>query len=267
MQMFVKKMKSKESLTIYYFSATGNSMKLSLDLASYFPDSKLINIATAKVVEHPTSLKVGFIFPVYMGGLPKIVDHFLKNFPFEKDIYYFSIGTYYTYKGCAIPIVNKIMLDKGVSLNYGNYLPTVGNCLMEYEVTERKRTAILKRVEGITLNLVSDIKNNLETTPSRYCRLLEKFHKWLFNIFFAKAYKKFALEDNCINCGICRKICPTNNITLEDNKLKWGTSCEACHACVHWCPQNAINLGKSKGRLPYQNPAITRAMLLRSNII
>lgn len=260
-------MEIKEKLVIYYFSATGNSLKLSLDIASHFPGSELINIATTKGADHPQSSKVGFIFPVYMGGLPKIVYQFLRCFPFKEDVYYFSIGTYYTYKGCAIPIVNKIMTDKGVSLNYGNYLPSVGNCLMEYEVTERKRIPILKKVDEITLDLISDIENNSKKTSSKYYRLSEKFHKWLFNVFFLKAYNKFSLEDSCTNCGICEKICPVNNITLENRKPQWGANCEACHACVHWCPQNAINLGKSKGRLQYQNPAINRKMLFKTTPI
>lgn len=257
-------MNRNKKVAIYYFSATGNSLQLSIDLASHFEESELFRIQTGKRIEYTDSKIVGFIFPVYMGRLPNIVDKFLKSFPFEKDVYYFSIGTYYKYKGCAISIVDKILKDKGVVLNYGNYLTSVGNCLMEYEVSDIKRIPVLKRAEEITAVIIDDIKNNRERKSHTYCQASDKLHKKLYNIFFANAHTKFTLEDKCIGCGICEKICPANNITLHEGKPQWGSNCEACHACVHWCPKNAINLGKSKGRLQYRNPAIKRADILNS---
>lgn len=49
----------------------------------------------------------------------------------------------------------------------------------------------------------------------------------------------------------------------ENGVPRWGTGCEACHACVHWCPRNVIQIGKSKGRLQYHHPAVKRTMLYR----
>lgn len=101
---------------------------------------------------------VGFIFPVYMGGLPGIVRRFLESYPFRKGVYYFSIGTYYTYKGCAVSVVDKIMSGKGVRLDYGYNLPTVGNCLKEYEVSSVRRTKILERAELYTSRIIDDLE-------------------------------------------------------------------------------------------------------------
>lgn len=254
-------MSQTEKIALYYFSATGNSLKLSLDVAAEYEQSEIMKISKEKVQTHPTAEIVGFIFPVYMGGIPKIVYDFLQNFPFRSDIYYFSIGTYYTYKGCAMPIVSKILQRKGVKLSYGNYLPSVGNCLMEYNVSQKQRLPILKRAKEITSLIIEDIKQKREKHSSNYCRLSEKVHNGLFNLFFRYAYKKFALEVSCNGCGVCAKMCPVKNITISGNIPQWGASCDACHACVHWCPQNAINLGGSKGRLQYQNPQIKRKML------
>ena len=252
-----------ERITIYYFSATGNSLKISLDIASHFKESDVFKIDTTTPTTHPDSQVVGFIFPVYMGGLPKIVDKFLQHFPFRKDIYYFSVGTYYLYKGSALSVVNKRLKNKGVALNYAGYLPSIGNCLMEYEVSREKRMRILKHTDKVTERLVQDIKNKTEKRASRYCKLSDKMHRKLYSIFFDNAYKKFSLEERCIGCGICAKICPVNNISIEDKRPQWGMNCEACHACVHACPKNAINLGKSKGRLQYRNPHIKRELLLK----
>lgn len=256
-------MKIKENITIYYFSATGNSLKMALDIASHFEKPQVLRIETVIPDKHPESEMIGFIFPVYMGGLPKIVTKFLQHFPFKKDVYYFSIGTYYLYKGNALSVVDKLFANKGFSLAYACYLPTVGNCLMEYEVSQKKREQIYPQTDIATDKIINDIKDKTKKKPSKYCRLSDRVHQKLYAVFFDNAYKKFTLENHCIGCGICQKICPVNNISIQDKSPQWGMNCEACHACVHICPKNAINLGKSKGRLQYRNPHIKRELLLK----
>lgn len=245
-----------EKIVIYYFSATGNSLKAASVIASRYKKSELIKINRQHVTKHPDSTTVGFVFPVYMGGIPDLVYNFLDNFPYQKDRYYFSVATFYTYKGHTLSVANKILNDKGFRLNYGNYIPTVGNCLKEYEVKEHKRPSILKQANIITEKIADDIMNKTEKQLSKYCNVSKKLHKGMFNIFFKDTHKKFTLEDNCIGCGVCSKVCPVDNIRIKNNKPQWGAACESCHACVHWCPKNAINLGKSKGRLQYHNPDI-----------
>lgn len=249
-------METNETITIYYFTATGNSLTTASVIASRYKQSKLVKINRLNVAEHPYSAIVGFVFPVYMGGVPPIVYSFLNNFPFRKDVYYFCVATYYTYKGNTLSVVNKITKNKGVCLNYGNYVPTVGNCLKEYEVSAVKRPAILERADAITNKIADAIKVKTDKRLPKHCGLSEKLHKGLFNLFFNDTYKKFILENNCIGCGICSKVCPVDNIVINNKQPQWGVNCASCHACVHWCPKNAISLGKSKGRLQYHNPNI-----------
>ena len=162
-----------KEISIYYFSATGNSLKLSQDIAAAFGGAGLFRMTPSAGITASDSRIVGFIFPVYMGGLPGIVRRFLESYPFRKGVYYFSIGTYYTYKGCAVSVVDKIMSGKGVRLDYGYNLPTVGNCLKEYEVSSVRRTKILERAELYTSRIIDDLKKGKRKKPFPYCRLLE----------------------------------------------------------------------------------------------
>jgi len=53
-------------------------------------------------------------------------------------------------------------------------------------------------------------------------------------------------NDKCLNCGLCAKICPRDNIKIIDGKHSFGEDCVICLRCVYGCPQNAIEPGLGK---------------------
>ncbi|MCC8155352.1 MAG: EFR1 family ferrodoxin [Tannerellaceae bacterium] len=74
---------------------------------------------------------------------------------------------------------------------------------------------------------------------------------------YALGKNSFYATDACTSCGLCRKICPTNTIHMEKGKPAWNDTCIQCVACIHRCPERAIEYGKvslHKGR--YYHPAI-----------
>lgn len=250
-------------MTIYYFSATGNSLKAAIDIASAFEGATLIPIREKMPpIVSAGKTQVGFICPVYMGTLPEVVRKFLLSFPFRREDSYFMITTYYTYKGVALAVAEKIIRQQGGILNYSAAIATVGNCLMEYEVPASKREKRLKRATEQTGKIVEEIRKEIQTSPRRYSHALAKLHEKLFRYFFKEMATKFSLEPGCTGCGKCQRVCPAGNIVLVNKQPTWGDNCHACHACVHWCPQNAINIGKSKGRLQYHHPEIRYKQLL-----
>ena len=84
---------------------------------------------------------------------------------------------------------------------------------------------------------------------------LTKRHVYIFEalsvILVAGPWRKFILtakafyaEDSCIGCGKCAKLCPLNNIKIEDKKPVWGKKCTHCMACIANCPKESIEYGK-----------------------
>ena len=74
--------------------------------------------------------------------------------------------------------------------------------------------------------------------------------------------KSFHSDGRCDGCGICRKVCPVNNIEMIDNKPSWKHHCEQCFACLQWCPKEAIQLGKETIGKRYHHPDIKLADML-----
>ena len=72
-------------------------------------------------------------------------------------------------------------------------------------------------------------------------------------------YKKTAgytdqlkINQDCVGCGKCAKICPMKNITMENRRPHPGSKCTMCYRCICNCPQKAITLLGSKVILQYK---------------
>jgi ferredoxin len=50
-------------------------------------------------------------------------------------------------------------------------------------------------------------------------------------------------EEACIQCGLCAKLCPVDDIEGLPPHWKHDGSCTNCLACYHHCPQHAIHWG------------------------
>ena len=59
-----------------------------------------------------------------------------------------------------------------------------------------------------------------------------------FNGLFYKVQK-----DKCVKCMKCVKECPAHNISIKDEKFKFGYQCLMCQRCIMYCPKQAIKVG------------------------
>ena len=74
---------------------------------------------------------------------------------------------------------------------------------------------------------------------------------------------KSACRPRSTSRGVCARICPSANITLEQGRPVWLHHCSQCLACLQWCPQEAIRYGdKTAGKQRYHNPDVSLADML-----
>lgn len=256
--------------TIFVFSGTGNSLHIAKKLQGEIGDTNLIKV-NHTLLQSPIVIDaniVGFIFPVHYFGPPVIIRqliHFIKTINAE---YIFALATNGGAVGNTLKIFSKLLKKKGASLQgaFSLLMPSNHIKMNETVMYGVDNEVKLKNADNEIASIAETIKKK-ETTPYPGDNIIFSLFSLFWNPIYVKQYKSktnkldqnFVLSDNCTGCGICRKICPLNNITLNhDCKPEWHHTCECCMACIQWCPERAIEYGTiSPSKQRYHNPNIS----------
>jgi flavodoxin len=121
--------------TLYYFTGTGNSLKVARDLAAKLGDTEIVPIT--KVVDNEVieagGDAVGIVSPVYMWGLPLIVARFAKKLKVSPAQYLFGVADFGGWQGGTTVQLQKIFAKRDILLSAGfgvkmpgNYAPMYG---------------------------------------------------------------------------------------------------------------------------------------------
>jgi NAD-dependent dihydropyrimidine dehydrogenase PreA subunit len=250
-------------MKIYYNSATGNSLYVAKIIKDQFKDCELISMSKA-LKENKIEISeemIGFIYPIHCGGLPIVVNEFISKLKINEDAYVFAIGV--TGGGGADMSFNRI--NKLLSTPISNYctIKYISNYTrMGKNPTEERAKDAIKENENKLLQFIESLKkreHNVKDFKGGIGNLAYKMWK----DYYKNKDKKFNVNDKCIGCKMCEKVCPVENVIMEDNKPKWSGKCTDCMACINICPKEAINIGKAtikKNR--YINPYIRREELI-----
>ncbi len=244
--------------TIFYFSGTGNSLNVARILAEKLGDTDIVPISTAirEDTIEVNSDTVGFVFPLYLMGLPKIVFDFIKKMEFENVNYFFTVVTRGGSPGGAMHQINRLLKKKSKKLNAGFYLTLFSNFIAYYELpTEAERSELLQEGEKKVIEIAAILKERKnQVDHERFSFVFRTLNKGLRKAV-NKRDKKFSVDETCNSCGICQKVCSVGNIEIVNEKPEWQHKCQLCLACLHFCPQEAIQNGKkTAGRERYHHP-------------
>lgn len=237
---------------IYYFSGTGNSEWVAKTLSQKTGDSA-VNIADITRDEKITVKNgevFGLVFPVYAWNCPEIVSVFLEKVEIEKNAYSFVVCTCGEEAGLIMKALKvRMKIDSGFSVVMPNNYIVAGDIDSEEEALEKVRNAY-DLLDSIALSVNVREKGRFDVNTGKAAAIKTFVAAHFFNKY-ARSSKPFKTSYRCDGCGLCESICPTKNIVLADGMPFWDDRCLQCFACIHRCPQKAIDYGKStekKGR-------------------
>lgn len=258
-----------EKNLIFFFSATGNSLKVAKDIADALENCEIVTMGVhnKRTLIEPGYSRIGFIYPVYGAGLPKQVTMFIRklNLSGNKESYYFSVPTYGTVSGNALAQTDKLLRAKGVCLDYCLALKMVHNNCANFNMNSKnvpKRNAEANaKIPGI----VSEIKSKAQRPSPKEKFPFTRIHPQVMKLV-SNGDKNFNVSAGCTGCGTCTMVCPVSNIELVDKRPSFQHHCEQCFACIQWCPTEAINYKKaSRKHGRFHNPHITLRELIERN--
>lgn len=251
---------------IYFFTGTGNSLKVAKDIAASLTECEIVAIHKGTDINIPTGYeRIGFVFPVYYFGLPDMVADFIRKAKLSKENapYYFAVATPGGFSGKPIVQMDRLFRGKGLQLDYGakirmnaNYILSYGSIGLYYKTAMRGYDKRMRAIAG-------DIKNMNTNEIEKYSERYEKIY--LDSIRKVHTMDEgYHASDSCTSCRICVSVCPANNIALENGRPNFKHQCECCMACIQFCPQKAINYSnKTQKRKRYTHPDIKAGEISR----
>ena len=271
------------SLTIYYFSGTGNSLHVARQLQERIPEAKLVPMVGLlnRDVAETGSEMIGLVFPVYLSTLPAPVKKFVQKMDFQCVRYVFAVATYGGSLSVAHIHLGRILKEKGTSLDAHFLLKMINNSptgLMPKYLPgfkERVRDWVHEISREKTATLEAGVRCELDSIHKAIVNQERHLPKdsWgkrgtaLLMSFAQKANENKNIEigyytdSRCTGCGTCEKVCPSHKIVMVQGKPVWQEEvrCYYCYACFNFCPAQAI-LVKDKytahsGR--YVHPEVT----------
>lgn len=252
---------------IYCYSGSGHCLSMATNIARILGDTDIVMMRSFPEKTDATEAKrVGFVFPCYGGGLPGDVERYIKSIRMSPTAYKFAVEQFAGYIGCGLHKIDKI-----VSLDYWDTISNHSTCIwlmphfLSFPPTSVKTAR--KRVEKKAADVgeaVKAMKRSGKKPPKRAFFALEDK---VFSRMHPKRAKKFWVNNDCIGCELCAKVCPRGNIQLSNGKPVFGTNCIGCLSCVQYCPKAAINVGKiTEKRKRFPNPNV-KALDLTKKII
>lgn len=252
---------------VYVFTGTGNSLQVAKEIAKGLPNCRLISMGKGSHNPQEAYDYIGFVYPTYAFNMPLRVKEFMTDMSLEKskNAYYFAVTTCGNEPGAALSAPASILAKKGVTLAFAEKISMPANYVGLYKMSDENPKKYKEATAKIPA-LVNRIVEKTQRPPKKAKGFMNQATVLMQQCIFPKKDKGFHVSEACIECAVCQKVCPVNNISMESGKPVFHHNCEQCMACIQWCPTEAINYkNKTQDRGRYTNPSMKVNELIQLN--
>jgi len=252
-----------------YFTGTGNSLKILNTCKDVFlAHNHSVNISPIQAGQQIDDADiVGFCFPVYAFGIPRLAARYLKSLrKFKSGQKAFIIITAgdADESGYSVLQAQKLLRRKKCDIIYSHVIEMPINWTTSpkppFPPTKEEAAEIVAKgvpeAEKLALDILNGVtKFHTFNVAQRYGRFGMYREYLLFKYLgLTNMWRTFKTYDSCNGCSLCSKVCPTGSIRIVNKKPVWASTCEQCMRCVNFCPKEAIYQtfgGDTKGKNRY----------------
>lgn len=250
-------------MLIFYFTATGNSLYAAKQIGGTLRSIPQLMRGEERSFSDDV---IGFVFPCYAWGLPRMVREFVLRSTFRAD-YFFGVMTYGNISGGGLSSLAATGMKAGIVFDYTAELKMVDNYLPMFEMGDQIAHQADKNIEANLARIVADVRTRTKRVTRK--NPFWRAGSWLAQRFFDRfgydgVDRKFVRNDDCNGCGICEKVCPKKNIRME-GKPVFLHQCDCCYACIQLCPQTALHLKNEKSDARFRNAGVALAEIVEAN--
>lgn len=235
---------------ILYFSSTGNSLQIAQKVQKKFGGG--IFYIPKYLGDGCEFDRIFIVTPIYSYGMPAHVFELLPRLDKEKEI--IIIQNYGGMSGNADRLIYEYCMKYGLNVKSIYTIKMPENFTLSFTVPKFYLKGVLKKSEGRideVLQRIADkdfsLPQKAKTKEQTYLRNKSNWHL---------IGERFSVTDDCIRCGKCVSLCPTQNISLTDKGIKFADKCVACLGCYHRCPKKAIIYQNKSKKDRYINPNV-----------
>jgi len=236
-----------DSVDIYYFSGTGNTLLVVKKMKEVFERNGLrvglFRMEKTNPANVDLSHTVGLGFPVAAQGTFPFVWDFVRSLPQADGTPVFMVDTLAIYSGGVVGPMRKLLEEKGYTPIGAKEIRMPSNLFPKEVVPEKVEDKVRKGLEK-----AERYANDLLAGRTRWGRVpilsdmvaifSQKGKAWKL---FRKIYRLQVDTSKCRRCGLCVRLCPVGNITMNEFPEFRG-ECQFCMRCISFCPTGAIHL-------------------------
>lgn len=238
------------NVDLYWFSGTGNTLLVARAMRDEFVAAG-INVNLARIEDtdaggiDPTHT-IGIAVPVACQSTYPLVWNFIRKLPETSGTEIFLVDTLAKVSGGIVAPMGKMIAAKGYKPLGAKEIIMPSNFLRKKIDDAKMQTSIAAGCETarqFARDLISGTGSWKSASSIQwllYRISISKLMWWGVR----KLIKMHADPDTCTKCGLCEKLCPVGNISVNDALPIFSNKCQACQRCFAFCPTAAIHIGK-----------------------